>query len=190
MIPCSMARRSWTSVSNAPSVPRSRSVVMPALRVVPAWATARAIRRPSGSLRTWSSHSVSLYGCRKRCECPSISPGQRGPGQRDPFGACRHGQAGLRTGRFDLPAPDQDRPPLRGASAVPSHTALGTSSTGRVESGAGAAWAGRRATAQVKTSTAVTMVTMGRMGRTFPDRNPESAEWRTAFKLDAPRDEP
>src|SRR5205085_915656 len=32
-------------------------------------------RYASGSLRTWSFQSVSLYGCSKTCECASIRPG-------------------------------------------------------------------------------------------------------------------
>jgi hypothetical protein len=42
--PASIARLSWTSPSNAPSVPRSRVVVMPASSVARACATAATMR--------------------------------------------------------------------------------------------------------------------------------------------------
>ena len=107
-MPSSIARRSCTSESKAPSVPRSRSVVMPARRVAAAAATARAMRSASGSFRTWSSQRVSLYGCRKRWECPSINPGIR----VEPLSSTRVRAASRdtvdRSHRFDLRPANED----------------------------------------------------------------------------------
>ena len=50
--PCSTASFNPWSASPAPSVPRSRTVVNPAISVARAAATARAVRRDSGSLST------------------------------------------------------------------------------------------------------------------------------------------
>src|SRR5579863_1141517 len=77
MMPCSIACLMPTSELPAPSVPRSRIVVKPAISVLRAWTTARAVRTASGSANTWTFQGVSLYGCRKTCVWASISPGRR-----------------------------------------------------------------------------------------------------------------
>ena len=51
-----------TSPLPAPSVPKSRIVVNPAIRVLRACTTARAVRSARGSCRTCVFHNVSLYG--------------------------------------------------------------------------------------------------------------------------------
>src|SRR5262245_39205466 len=50
-------------------------VVMPECSRLRRWLVARQTRRANASRSTWSSHEVSLYGCRRTCVCVSIRPG-------------------------------------------------------------------------------------------------------------------
>ena len=59
MTPFSMASFRPTSAYPAPSVPRSLRVVIPAMRLLSAWTTPRAVRSASDSSRTWSVQGVS-----------------------------------------------------------------------------------------------------------------------------------
>jgi hypothetical protein len=55
-----IARCIDTSANSAPSVPRSRSVVKPAISVRSQCTTASTVLYASGSVSTWSFHSRSL----------------------------------------------------------------------------------------------------------------------------------
>ena len=120
------------------------------------------MRKPNVSFSTWSSHSVSLYGWRNRCEWPSIKPGM----SVVPGSATRWAPAGTLvesarpTLSMWLPRTTTTQP-LRGASATPSHTWSGASTIG----GAGSPVARGCAEAVAASDSASSEATGRRVGR-------------------------